>query len=193
MLAVPPLVFAVGVKVAVRVKPLPLIVPSVPPVVTTSASVKVAPGSSLKVKVIAAVSPILSVDTSLVIASVGAVVSTLTTSALEAVPVLPAASVAVAVIECAPVPSVELTIDQFPPVATAVPSTVVPSYSVTVAPASAVPVNVGVVTLVRLSVLDVPASLAAARSGVLGAVGASVSNVSEGVVPAPPLLPAASV
>ena len=79
MLAVPPLVLAVGVKVAVRVRPLPEIAPSVPPVTTTSPlvpfQVKVAPGSSLKVKVTVAVSPILSALTLLVMARVGASVS----------------------------------------------------------------------------------------------------------------------
>ncbi len=93
----------------------------------------------------------------------------------------------------APAARVELVIDQAPPVAVPVPRTVVPSVSnrVTVEPLSAVPVKVGVVALVRLSVLDAPASLV--RSGADGAFGASVSKVSAGVVPAPPLLPAASV
>ena len=75
------------------------------------------------------------------------------------------------------------------------PSTVVPlvSYSVTVAPDSAVPVKVGVVTLdVMSSLLETPRSVPLVRSGVDGAFGASVSNESDGVAPAPPLLPAAS-
>ncbi len=79
MLAVPPLVLAVGVKVAVRVRPEPLMAPSVPPETTTSpvdpSQVKVEPGSSLKVKVIVAVSPAFSVLALLVIDSVGAVLS----------------------------------------------------------------------------------------------------------------------
>ncbi|MNV65187.1 hypothetical protein D3C71_1578700 [compost metagenome] len=60
MLTVPELA-GVGVKVAVRVKPDPDMAPSVPPVTTTSPVVpsqaKVVPGSSLKVKVMLAVSP----------------------------------------------------------------------------------------------------------------------------------------
>ena len=84
MLALPEAKLAVGVKVAVRVRPLPLIAPSVPPVTTTSPAVpfhvKVPPGSSLKVKVMVAVSPALSVALLLVIVSVGAVVSTMTVS-----------------------------------------------------------------------------------------------------------------
>ena len=73
---------AVGVKVAVRVKPAPLIAPKVPPLTTTSpaepSQAKVDPGSSLKVKVMVAVSPAFTALTLLVIASVGARVSTLT-------------------------------------------------------------------------------------------------------------------
>ena len=56
-------------------------------------------------------------------------------------------------------------IDQLPPLAVVLPSTVLPSKSVTLAPASAVPLKVSVVNLVMLSLLDEPLSLAAARSG----------------------------
>ena len=55
MLALPLARLAVGVNVAVRVRPLPLRVPKVPPVVTTSASTKLVVGSALKLKVIVAV------------------------------------------------------------------------------------------------------------------------------------------
>ena len=97
ILAVPPLVLAVGVKVAVRVRPLPEIAPSAPPVTTTSPlvpfQVNVEPGSSLNVKVIVAVSPILSALTLLVMAKVGARVSNVSVGVVPAPPVLPAASV----------------------------------------------------------------------------------------------------
>src|ERR1700710_2077682 len=133
MPAVPPLVPAVGVNVAVRVRPEPEIALRVPPVTPTSPDepfqVNVDPGSSLKVKVMVAVSPILSRDTSLVIASVGAVVSIVTPRPDDATEPLPAGSVAFAVRVWGPAVSVELVIDQSPPVATAVPSTVVPSVS----------------------------------------------------------------
>ena len=50
---------AVGVKVAVRVKPVPVIAPKVPPVTSTSplapSQANERPGSSLKLKVIVAV------------------------------------------------------------------------------------------------------------------------------------------
>ena len=80
MLALPAAVPAVGVKVAVRVRPEELeIALRVPPTTATSPVVpsqaKLGPGSSLKAKVMAAVCPIFSCDTSLVIASVGATVS----------------------------------------------------------------------------------------------------------------------
>ena len=51
-MALTPVRSVVGVKVAVRVRPLPVTGPSVPPVTTTSLAAKLAPGSSLKVKVI---------------------------------------------------------------------------------------------------------------------------------------------
>ena len=97
MLALPLAKLAVGVKVAVRVNPLPLISPRVPPVTTTSPvlpfQAKLLPGSSLKVKVMVAISPALRVETSLVIVRVGARVSMLMLGVLPAPPVLPAASV----------------------------------------------------------------------------------------------------
>jgi hypothetical protein len=60
---------------------------------------------------------------------VGAVVSMVTASPADAAPTLPAVSVALAVSVWAPCPSVFEVIDQLPPVAVAVPSTVVPSVS----------------------------------------------------------------
>ncbi len=97
ILALPELTPLVGVKMAVRVRPVPLMEPKVPPVTTTSPALpsqaKVLSGSSLNVNVIVAVSPILSVDTSLVMTSMGATVSTSILNWLAAVLSLPAASV----------------------------------------------------------------------------------------------------
>ena len=80
MLAVPETTLAVGVKVAVRVKPVPLMLLKVPPLSTTSpaleAHTKLLPGSSLNVKVMAAVSPDFKVAKSEVMLTLGAVVST---------------------------------------------------------------------------------------------------------------------
>ena len=80
ILAVPETTLTLGVKVAVRVKPVPLILPSMPPLTTTSpaldAQTKLLPGSSLKVKVMLAVSPAFKVATSEVMLTLGAVVST---------------------------------------------------------------------------------------------------------------------
>ena len=179
MLAVPPLVAAAGVNVAVRVRPVPLRGPRVPPETVTSPKVNVAPGSSLKAKVMSAVSPILSVDTLLLIPNVGAVVSMVTGKPADAALTLPAVSVALAVTVRVPCDRGLVVIDQAPPVAMPVPSTVVPSvsYNLTVEPASAVPVKVGVVSLVMLSVPDTPVSLAEAKSGPLGAAGAVLSMV----------------
>ena len=70
-----------GVNTALRVTPVPLMALKLPLVKCTSpvvpSHVKVLPGSSLNVKVMLAVSPILSWLTSDVMANVGAVVSTL--------------------------------------------------------------------------------------------------------------------
>ncbi len=111
--------------------------------------------------------------------AVGAAVSTVIDKLDEAVEVLPAVSVALAVMVWVPELNAEEVMLQVPPVATAVPNTVVPSvsYSVTVLPDSAVPVKTGVVLLVMLSVLDAPVSEALFMSGVLGAEGADVSSV----------------
>ena len=96
MLADPLPRLACGVNVAVRVRPLPEIAPSVPLVTTTSPlvpfHVKVLPGSSLKVKVIVAVSPAFSALLLLVMAIVGAMVSIAMLGVAPAPPELPAAS-----------------------------------------------------------------------------------------------------
>ncbi len=96
MLAEPLAKLAVGVNVAVRVSPVPLIAPRVPPEIVRSPVVpfqaKLVPGSSEKVKVMVAVSPTFSVATLDVIATVGANVSIVMEGEVPAEPVLPAAS-----------------------------------------------------------------------------------------------------
>ena len=84
---------AVGVKTALRLRPLPLSAPSVPPVTAMSLPMKLLPGSSLKAKVRVAVSADLSAALLLVISTVGATVSTATLSGPPTLPALPAASV----------------------------------------------------------------------------------------------------
>ena len=88
--------FAVGVKTAVRVRPVPLIALKVPPDTFKSPAVpfqaKLVPGSSEKVNVMAAVSPTFRVGMSEVIATVGAIVSMVIEGEVPADPVLPAAS-----------------------------------------------------------------------------------------------------
>jgi len=79
MEAVPALVLADGVKMALRVRPKPVMAERVPPVTERSPVVpsqeKELPGSSEKVKVMVAVSVALRVDWEAEIASVGAMVS----------------------------------------------------------------------------------------------------------------------
>lgn len=108
----------------------------------------------------------------------GAATSMVTTSTPVAGEMLPATSVAVAVIECDPAASTLDVMDQLPALSAAtVPMSVTPSKSLTVANASDVPVNVGVVSDVMLSVEDEPESLAVVRSSAPGAAGAAVSTV----------------
>ena len=96
MLAEPLDKLAVGVKVAVRVRPVPLIALRVPPEIVRSPIVpshaKLVPGSSEKVKVMVAVSPTFSAATFEVIVTVGASVSMVMEGEAAADPVLPAAS-----------------------------------------------------------------------------------------------------
>ena len=96
MLPEPLPILAVGVNVAVRVRPVPLIAPRVPPETVRSpavpSQVKLVPGSSEKVKVIAAVSPTFNVDTLDVIATVGVSVSMVMEGDVPADPALPAES-----------------------------------------------------------------------------------------------------
>ena len=96
MLAEPLDKLAVGVKTAVRVSPVPLIAVKVPPETARSPVVpfqaKLVLGSSENVNVMVAVSPTLSADTFVVIATFGATVSMVIEGEVPAEPVFPAAS-----------------------------------------------------------------------------------------------------
>src|SRR5258708_28524505 len=108
-----------------------------------------------------------------------------------ATPVLPAASVAVAVRLWALLASAAVVKLQAPvPLAVALPSSVAPSNTLTVALASAVPVSVSVLSLVMPSPI-VPLSVE--NEAMLGATGAVVSMVTLRAADAGPVLPAASV
>ena len=88
--------FAVGVKTAERVRPVPLMAPSVPPFTVMSPTdpfqAKVLLGSSENVNVMLAVSPAISVVTLLAILTDGANVSMLIEGEVPAAPLLSAAS-----------------------------------------------------------------------------------------------------
>ena len=92
-----PLLLAVGVNSAVRVRPEPLMALKVPPEKMISPEVpfhvKLVPGSSLNVKVMVAVSPALNVVLVVVTATVGTMVSMLMTGVMPADPLLPAKSI----------------------------------------------------------------------------------------------------
>jgi len=96
MEAVPALVLADGVKMALRVRPEPLMAERVPPVTERSPVVpsqeKELPGSSEKVKVMEAVSPLFNVEALLVMAIEGAWVSKVRAGVVPAPPLFPAAS-----------------------------------------------------------------------------------------------------
>ncbi len=124
----------------------------------------------------------------------GAVVSMVTVRAEEAAEVLPAASVAVAVMLLTPSVSVAVVMLQLPaPSAVAVPALTPLTNSSIEALAAASPVTVSVVSLVRSSLLEEPVSLPAVRSSVVGAAGAVVSMVTFRALEAELVLSAASV
>src|SRR3954471_2962463 len=134
----------------------------------------------------------LSGSTALMAGAAGAVVSMVSDQLAEAAPVLPAASVALAVKLWPPWASVAVAKLQAPdPLAVVVPSWVAPSSTATVALASALPLSVSVVALVMWSVLLRPLSGSTALTA--GAAGAAVSMVSDQAVEAAEMLPAASV
>lgn len=118
-----------------------------------------------------------------------ALVSIVTDNAPEALLLLPAESVALAVTECVPVPRAEVVTVHTPPVAVPLPTAAGPSYTVTVAPDSAVPLKLGVASLVRLSVDDEPESEVLTRSGAEGAAGAVASQTNEVWAQADQLVP----
>ena len=97
MLALPLAKLIVGVNNAVRVRPVPLMAPKVPPETLRSPAVpfqaKLVPGSSENVKVMLAVSPALSVATLLATLTVGETLSMAMVGETPAPPVLPALSV----------------------------------------------------------------------------------------------------
>ena len=113
----------------------------------------------------------------------GNVVSTVTTSPIDAELVLPDEVVCFTVKVCMPSINGALDIDQAPDtVAIVVPSSVVPSvsYRLIVAPAWApMPLSRGVVSLVMLSVANAPVSEVALRSGALGAAGGVPERVND--------------
>ena len=96
-----------------------------------------------------------------------------------------------------PWPSAVVVIENAPPLATPVPSTVVPSvsYSVTVLPASAVPAIVSVASFEKPLSATVPVtgSTSSVTDVIAGAAGAEVSMVTWYAVEAAPWLPAVSV
>ena len=116
---------------------------------------------------------------------IGAVISTVYVMAVDAVLVLPATSVAVAVKLCAPSVSVAPPAKlQLPPVAVTMPSDVMPSFTFTEAFASAIPEMLGrAVTLVSTLCVGVT---------ITGIFGASVSSMIESCANAD-RLPAASL
>ena len=96
MLAEPLDKLAVGVKTALRVRPVPLMALKVPPEIVRSPAVpfhvKLVPGSSENVNVMVAVSPTFKVVISEVMLTVGASVSIVIEGEVPVEPVLPAVS-----------------------------------------------------------------------------------------------------
>ncbi len=126
----------------------------------------------------------------------GAVVSIVRLNAALGVLTLPAVSVAVTVMACAPSPKPVLGVNvQLPDAsAVAVPSSVVPSYTLIVLPASAVPVSVGVVSSVLPPETIAPTiePTSSVTPLIVGAAGAVTSPVTVTDADGP-VLPAASV
>ncbi len=126
----------------------------------------------------------------------GAVVSMVKGKAVEASPVLPATSVAVAVMLREPSVNAVVGVKLQAPsaAATVVPKRFVPSLSVTVEPASAVPLKVGKVSLLRpvAGIVPVTAPTLSEAPKEEGARGAVVSMVTDWLA-TELTLPAASV
>ena len=128
------------------------------------------------------------------VTTVGDVLSIVPDRAAEFAPVLPAVSVAFALISKAPSPKVLSVILQSPePSAVSVPRETVPLNSSTREPISAVPLIWSEAELVTLSIFEVPESKSGSRSGCDGASGAVLSIVPDRAAEFAPVLPAVSV
>ena len=128
------------------------------------------------------------------VGAAGGAPTTVMTSGADAAPTLPAASIALAVIERAPLASVTSRLNAPVALAVVVPSEVVPSNNSTSVLANARPVIVSPdFWVVTLSELLIPLSSAAARSRPVGAAGGVLSTVMTSGADAAPTLPAASV
>ena len=123
---------------------------------------------------------------------VGAVVSMVILSALEATDVLPALSVWVAVMVYMASERTDELMVTLDALQVPLPSSVAPLNRLTVSPLTHEIVKFGVVVLVTSSVEDVPVSVPAVISGVPGAADAVVSIVMLSVAEVP-VLPAVSV
>ena len=193
MLAWPAARFAVGVKVAVRVEPVPLSEPRLPPVVTMSSESKLLPGSSLKLKVMAAVPLALTAVLLLVMVSVGAKVSILMVGVWPATPALPAASAyspAATVMPAVPVARLGVGVK------TAVRLRSVPLSALRLPPVVKMSAKVKLLpgSSLKLKLISaVSPTLTAGVLLVIASVGTSVSIVMAGAVAAAPALPATSV
>lgn len=201
MVWLPSLIALPGVKLQLP-EPSAVVLPILPSTLELIATVLFASAVPVKVGVASLVMlsvlelPVsLPADRSGVLGALGAAVSMVTERAEDAAELLPAASVAVAVILWLPAAKVEAVILQLPePSAVALPTE--PStleVKVTVTLASEVPLKVGVLSDVSLSALELPVSLAASRSGVPGAFGAVESMVTARALEADEVFPAASV
>src|SRR5690348_11278469 len=133
----------------------------------------------------------LSVENEAMLGATGATVSTVTLSAAEAAPVLPATSVAVSAgVRPAGASSAVLYVQAPELLAVVLPISVPPSNALSVLLASAVPVRVRVLSLVMLSPTT---PLSVENEAMLGATGATVSTVTPSAAEAAPVLPATSV
>lgn len=118
-------------------------------VVVPSTNVTVLPASAVPLKVGVLSLVVLLAAGLLMTGAAGAVLSMVNARVVDAVPVLPVASVAVAVMLCAPALIALVGVQVQLPLASAVAvqTVVVPSFTTTLLPASALPEKVGVVSL----------------------------------------------
>src|ERR1700730_10527857 len=151
----------------------------------------VAPSNTLTVLlVIASPTVPLSGENDAIVGALGTWVSTVTASAADTAPMVPAASVAVAVKLWTPLASTAVAKFHAPvPFAVAVPSSVAPSNTLTVLLASAGPARVRTVALVMPSP-TVP--LSGENDAIVGALGTWVSTVTASAADTALMVPAAS-